>query len=224
MLRKQVAAAERQFAEREQDFHAAAAERDALLRGQEHLEAFRDNRLEELQRNMVEAIEGSELRAEIASEKAARSVLEVQTLQDKMLDSEAAVEREKQITIEATEAQAAVEADLRTLEENSRVVLNDCRALQGKVRELEIERAAFNDVQASFDEERQALHTRIRKLEEQRSDLEALRQHMVDENHNLSRQHSAMMLDKDEQVLQEMSTMRRQGEPCGRSLHKLKLP
>merc|ERR1719174_2769900 len=55
----------------------------------------------------------------------------------KLKDAQAALEREKHYSQQAVEAQQTAEADLRTLEDKSRDVLHDCRALQATVSELE---------------------------------------------------------------------------------------
>ena len=70
-------------------------------------------------------------------------------------------------------------ADLRQLEENSRTVLLDCQQLQQKVKELELERSVFLEVQAKSEEERRALVARLRQLEEEKGrDIEgALQAH-----------------------------------------------
>eukprot|EP00439_Symbiodinium_sp_Y106_P063008 s968_g9.t1 len=70
---------------------------------------------------------------------------------------QATLERERQQLRVAQEAQAAAGADLRQLEENSRLVLANCPDLQQKVRELELELAAFLEVQAKSEEERKAM-------------------------------------------------------------------
>jgi len=75
-------------------------------------------------------------------------------LQDRLIEAEAAYEREHRLGLEIEEARGSAEADLRALEENSRSVLQDCRFLQTRLRELE----------SGFDGERQQWHSRLEGL------------------------------------------------------------
>lgn len=66
-------------------------------------------------------------------------------------------------------AQEATGADYRQLEEASRAVLGDCRALQQRICELEVERAALIDAHASVEQERQSLQAKIKQVEAETS-------------------------------------------------------
>lgn len=211
LLRKKVEDLEVARMQQAQALSSSSREREDWLRMREQLEAECENRLTEL-RTIAEAVESGERRAEIAeqaaNERVVQATLEAQALQSQLVEVEAAVSREREVSAQAVEAQTGAEADLRTLEENSRAVLNDCRALQAKVRELEAERATFSDVQVSFEEERRALNHRVRMLEDQRCELETNRQELADENLNLSRQHMQQLHTRDEQAIHELTTVR----------------
>jgi len=187
-------------------------ERQELLRVREALEGECESRLADA-RGLAEAAEGGKRRAwaaeEAADQRARDLATEAAALQDRLRQAEAAHEHERQASLEAKEAQAQASQDLQLLEENSRAVLDDCRSLQGKVRDLQSERAALLSVQAGFEEERRMLQTRIRLLEEQRTEAEVQRQALADENYSLSREHNGMILSRDQQALQEESALMR---------------
>jgi len=140
-------------------------EREDLLRVRNNLELECERRLREV-RSLAEAVEDGKNRAwaaeEAANQRAKEARLEVQVLQESLREMEA-VEEER----------AATGADIKQLEENSRAVLSDCRALQQRVRELEVERAAFLDLQAASEEEHRSLRNRIRHLEGENASYEA---------------------------------------------------
>ncbi|CAE8619632.1 unnamed protein product, partial [Polarella glacialis] len=139
-------------------------EREDLLRVRNNLELECERRLREV-RSLAEAVEDGKNRAwaaeEAANQRAKEARLEVQVLQESLREMEA-VEEER----------AATGADIKQLEENSRAVLSDCRALQQRVRELEVERAAFLDLQAASEEEHRSLRNRIRHLEGENASYE----------------------------------------------------
>eukprot|EP00927_Polykrikos_kofoidii_P022322 TRINITY_DN20870_c0_g1_i1.p1 TRINITY_DN20870_c0_g1~~TRINITY_DN20870_c0_g1_i1.p1 ORF type:complete len:2012 (-),score=427.80 TRINITY_DN20870_c0_g1_i1:140-6175(-) len=211
LLRRKVEGLESMRMQQAQALSLSTRERDDLLRMREKLETECENRLTEL-RSVAEAVESGERRAEIAeqaaNERVVQAAREAQALQAQLLEVEATVSRERHASSLALETQASTEADLRTLEENSRAVLSDCRALQAKVRELEAERTTFADVQVSFEEERRALNHRVRMLEEQRGELENFRQELADENLNLSRQHKNHLHTRDEQSIHELTALK----------------
>lgn len=66
-------------------------------------------------------------------------------------------------------AQESAGEDYRQLEEASRAVLGDCRELQQRVRELEVERAALIDAHASAEQERRSLQAKIKQMEAEMS-------------------------------------------------------
>lgn len=110
-----------------------------------------------------------------AQQRSSEATGQVQLLQERLRDAETTLERERQQFRLAQEAQMAAGADLRQLSENSRTVLADCQALQQKVRELELERSVFLEVQAKSEEERRALVARLRQLEEEKArDIEGV--------------------------------------------------
>ena len=109
-------------------------ERAELLRVRATLEMESERRLAEV-RKIAEDAEGERRRAgaaeEAASRRADEALCEAQALQTKLRDAEARAEA----------ASLAPGDDFRLLEESSRAVLDDCRALQARVRELEQELA-----------------------------------------------------------------------------------
>ncbi|CAJ1360775.1 unnamed protein product [Effrenium voratum] len=148
------------------------SERVELLKVRSNLEVECERRLQEA-RMLAESVQDSRQRAvaseEAANQRAREAAIQVQTLQERLREAEATLERERQQFRLAQDAQAAAGADLRQLEENSRTVLADCRSLQQKVKELELERGAFLEVQAKSEEEKRSLIIRINQFEEERA-------------------------------------------------------
>eukprot|EP00929_Paragymnodinium_shiwhaense_P014272 TRINITY_DN12216_c0_g1_i7.p1 TRINITY_DN12216_c0_g1~~TRINITY_DN12216_c0_g1_i7.p1 ORF type:complete len:1796 (-),score=493.68 TRINITY_DN12216_c0_g1_i7:100-5487(-) len=134
-----------------------------------------------------------------------RNQAETKALREELVDAQALAEKDRASAAEAAAAQASAEADLRALEESSIAVLNDCRALQGRLRELESERTLPKDLQVAFDEERRTLNQRIQLLEDQRGELEVARQVLVDENHSLGKQHNLDIHGREEQASKEIA-------------------
>lgn len=118
-------------------------EREELLRVRATLEADAETRLKDTQ-SVTEAIEAGERRAQVAEEAAWERIKEVemrcQGFQEKLLATEMALQKERLISQEALDVQASAEADLTSVKDISHKVLGDCRALQVRIQELELER------------------------------------------------------------------------------------
>jgi len=170
-------------AEHEQLKKQVEIEREDLVKVRSTLEMECERRLREV-RNLAESVEEEKQRAlaaeDAANQRAREATLEVQSLQERLREAEATAEQEREQAFAARDAHSAAGADLKQLEENSRAVLGDCRVLQQRVRELEVERAALLDVQASAEEERRNLHGKIQQLEAEKT-LEA---HKAVEEHS----------------------------------------
>lgn len=143
MLEADHLALKRQVLDLEQQRSTAEREREELLRIRAALEAECEARLNEL-RTAADAVEHEKRRAQLAEESANERVrqaaMEARTLQEKLLEAESITERERRMCSEAMEAQTASDRDLRALEGTSAAVLNDCRSLQMKIKELQGER------------------------------------------------------------------------------------
>eukprot|EP00929_Paragymnodinium_shiwhaense_P035096 TRINITY_DN19005_c0_g1_i1.p1 TRINITY_DN19005_c0_g1~~TRINITY_DN19005_c0_g1_i1.p1 ORF type:complete len:2262 (+),score=559.31 TRINITY_DN19005_c0_g1_i1:162-6947(+) len=90
----------------------------------------------------------------------------LQSLQLRLLSAEAAEEKERQLRSQAEKGQAQTEAELELLEQTSRTMLTDCKALRKKVMYLQMQRENLLDEQAESAEERRALQERLEMLEQ----------------------------------------------------------
>ena len=147
-------------------------ERVELLKVRANLEMECERRLQEA-RSLAESMQENRQRAlaaeEAANQQSRDAVNQLHLVQERLRETEATLERERQQFRLLQDAQAAAGADLRQLEENSRIVLADNQTLQQKVREMELERSVFLEVQAKSEEERKALVARIRQAEEDKA-------------------------------------------------------
>ena len=90
---------------------------------------------------IVENAEHREYRAELVEEAATARVTqaaqEAHSLQLELWKAQEALARERMLCSEAQEAHTCAEGNLRTLEEHSRALLQDCNALKAKVQVLD---------------------------------------------------------------------------------------
>lgn len=160
-------------------------EREELLHVRATLEKDAESRLKDIQ-SLTEAIETGERRAKVAEESASDRVREAdvvsQGLRERLEAAEAALEKERQISKQALDVQAASQADINGMQEVSLKVLGDCKALQARIKDLEEERAASHDARASFEETSRGHLGRIEVLEQTIRQLEEenlqLRRHL----------------------------------------------
>jgi len=110
---------------------------------------------------------------------------ELQELRSRVREAEAAAQRHRKLGSEAADARAGAEADLKAFEESSLKVLDDCRALQAKVHDMEKERVAFQDrIGVLEDRARQGStnNPRILELEQELEDRVRSHEAALDEH------------------------------------------
>lgn len=192
-------------------------ERVELVKVRANLEMECERRLQEA-RALAESVQESRQRA-LAAEEAANQQSKdasnrLQLLQERLRETEATLERERQQFRLLQEAQAAAGADLRQLEENSRTVLADNQTLQQRVREMELERSVFLEVQAKSEEERKALVARIRQAEEDKGrEIEsALHSHREQWREAASRETQQLRASLTATHSKNLKTAEKQGE------------
>lgn len=170
-------------------------EREELARIRQALDAAEDGRREAWSAEAA------------AQRRSGEASLEARALQEEYRRAEAALELCRAESTTAQQAQVAVGADLRLAEENSRVVLQDCRDLRAKVQELEAKRI----------QEKRELETSSRLWDLQRQDLEH-RQHALQEE----LQRSKALLDSSassrEKMQAEEAVLRRTLDTQAREL------
>eukprot|EP00930_Biecheleria_cincta_P027726 TRINITY_DN19415_c0_g2_i1.p1 TRINITY_DN19415_c0_g2~~TRINITY_DN19415_c0_g2_i1.p1 ORF type:complete len:1480 (+),score=426.97 TRINITY_DN19415_c0_g2_i1:61-4440(+) len=154
----------------------AESEREEFLRIRNSLEEECERRLHEV-RSIAKTIEeGKKLTSaaeDAAKQKLREARMEINALQERLEEAETTVEQERGRLKTLKHAHAATDADLKQLEDHSQIVVEECRSLQQQVREFELERAAFREVQASSEEERLRLQTKIRELEQLHADTKS---------------------------------------------------
>mmetsp|Transcript_25510 Transcript_25510/g.59406 ORF Transcript_25510/g.59406 Transcript_25510/m.59406 type:complete len:979 (+) Transcript_25510:73-3009(+) len=145
-----------------------------------------------------------------ASERVASAQRELDIWQKKLAELGATAARDRTVCEEAEAALATAESYLKPLEDNSRAVLEDCRALQRRVVELENENAILITTKASFEDERGDLLRRIQVLTSQRSELEDMRNILVDETYSQSVQHNDLVQQRSIEAMQAAADLNRQ--------------
>jgi len=146
VLRHQVMQLRRQRTEQDR-------EREELAGVRASLEAETESRLKDTH-SVAEAIEAGERRAQVAEEAAVERIREVElqchALRLKLEATEGALEKERLISQEALDVQASAEADLSAVKDISHKVLGDCRTLQARIQELELERNSSSEAQGKL--------------------------------------------------------------------------
>mmetsp|Transcript_33423 Transcript_33423/g.76378 ORF Transcript_33423/g.76378 Transcript_33423/m.76378 type:complete len:545 (+) Transcript_33423:92-1726(+) len=145
-----------------------------------------------------------------AKERVSAAQQELALWQQRLKQLGATVAKEETQCREAESTLASTEAYLKPLEDSSRVVLEDCRALQQKVAELENERAVLTQTRLSFEEERGDLLRRVQALTGQRLELEDMRNVLVDETYSLRVQYNEMLQVKGIEAMQACGDINRQ--------------
>lgn len=170
-------------------------------------------------------VESEEHRAHISEEASSKlilsSTLEMQSLREKLGECQQFAKTEEEAAMMAKESRSTVQSDLKALEDNSRVVLNDCRSLRIRVSELEAEKAIFIESHFKLEVERDDLSRRVRWLEEQ---LDLSRRSVADERESLNREHNAVLLQQGEEATQKLAVMQRQEALLREELSTTKAP
>eukprot|EP00930_Biecheleria_cincta_P015565 TRINITY_DN12936_c0_g3_i1.p1 TRINITY_DN12936_c0_g3~~TRINITY_DN12936_c0_g3_i1.p1 ORF type:complete len:1310 (-),score=261.89 TRINITY_DN12936_c0_g3_i1:681-4541(-) len=120
-----------------------------------------------------------------------QAMLQRERTAEERLAEQEAVARQQQLAAEASEeARANAEEDLRVLEERSLIVLDDCRTLQARVKELEhpgssTHHKRISELQTTLEEKSAALEDHQRHRQHQERDLELMRKHIEDQSNLL---------------------------------------
>jgi len=188
-----------QVSELELQRSSAEREREELVRVRAALELECETRLNEL-KAAAEALEGEKRRAvkieESANERVIAAAYEAEAVQKQLLEAEVTLERERMLNGEALASNESTvvalkraESDLEALEGNSRAVLNDCRSLQAKIKDMEEERSLTTvrireldienaELRASDEENRLRMLELLKEIEDHKGQHEHHHHHM----------------------------------------------